>query len=179
MLVHMDGARLYNAASFLNVDLKDITASVGVDILSFGGTKNGMMYGEAVIFFDNKLSRYFEFIRKQGMQLASKMRYISVQFNALLSNDLWLKNAKHANEMAQLLYKELKGIPQVKIMQKVEANAIFAIISKKYIPILQKKFFFHVFNEHKSEVRFMCSFMTKREDVLNLAQIIRNTIRNY
>jgi len=178
MLLHMDGARLYNAASYLNVDLKDITGNVGVDILSFGGTKNGMMYGEAVIFFDKKLSRYFEFIRKQGMQLASKMRYISVQFDALLSNNLWLKNAKHANDMAQLLYKELKNISQIKITQKVEANAVFAIIPQMYIPILQKKYFFHVFNEHTSEVRFMCSFTTKKEDVLNLAQTIRNTIRN-
>ena len=103
MLLHMDGARLCNAAAFLKVDLNEICGKVGVDILSFGGTKNGMMYGEAVVFFDKALSKNFEFIRKQGMQLTSKMRYISAQFSAFLSANLWLHNAQHANEMAQLL----------------------------------------------------------------------------
>ena len=176
MLIHMDGARLCNAAAYLNVDLNDITGKVGVDILSFGGTKNGMMYGEAVIFFKKQISKNFEFIRKQGMQLASKMRYISAQFNALLSTDLWLKNARYANKMAQILYQELKNIPQVKITQKVEANAVFAIIPKQYIAKLMKKYFFHVFNENKSEVRLMCSFNTQKEDIMNFAKTIRKTI---
>ena len=178
MLIHMDGARLCNAAASLNVDFTAITTDVGVDVLSFGGTKNGMMYGEAVIFFNKQLASNFEFIRKQGMQLASKMRYIAVQFHALLTNNLWLKNAQHANEMAQLLCTELKGIPQITITQKVEANAVFAIIPKRYIPVLQKQYFFHVFNEQKSEVRLMCSYMTKREDVLDLAQTIRSIIHS-
>lgn len=176
ILIHMDGARLCNAAAYLNVDLNDITGNVGVDVLSFGGTKNGMMYGEAVVFFNKHLSKNFEFIRKQGMQLASKMRYISAQFNALLSADLWLKNARHANEMAQLLYDELKNAPHIQITQKVEANAVFAIIPKQYITALQKKYFFHVVNEHTSEIRLMCSFNTQREDILNLARTIRKTI---
>ena len=176
MLIHMDGARLYNAAASLNVGMKEITGDAGVDILSFGGTKNGMMFGEAVIFFNKKVSKDFVYIRKQGMQLASKMRFISAQFEAFLSNDLWLKNARYANKMTQLLHKELKDVPQIKIAQKVEANAIFAIIPKKYIIPLQKEYFFHVFNERTSEVRWMCSFDTTKEDIMNFTEIIRKTI---
>jgi threonine aldolase len=176
MLLHIDGARLCNAAAGLDVGLNDITGKVGVDILSFGGTKNGMMFGDAVVFFDKNLSKNFEFIRKQGMHLTSKMRFISAQFEALLSNDLWLKNAKYANKMAQLLYNEVKDIPQIKVTQKVQANAVFATIPKKYIVPLQKKYFFHVFNEHTSEVRWMCSFNTTKEDIMNFAETIRKTI---
>ena len=177
MLLHMDGARLSNAAASLNMSMKEITKDAGVDILSFGGTKNGMMFGEAVVFFDKKLSEDFEYIRKQGMQLASKMRFISSQFETFLSNDLWLENAQHANQMAQLLYKNVKNIPGVKISQKVQGNAVFAIIPKKYIPVLQKKYFFYVFDESKSEVRWMCSFNTKKEDVLDFVEAIKNTLK--
>ena len=176
MLLHVDGARLSNAAVALNLGFKEITKDVGVDLLSFGGTKNGMMFGEAVVFFDKKLSKNFEYIRKQGMQLASKMRYISAQFEAFLSNDLWLKNAKHANDMAQLLYESLKKIPETKVTQKVEGNAVFVMIPKKYIPNIKSKYFFHVFDELKSIARFMCSYNTSEEDVINLANTIRKTI---
>jgi threonine aldolase len=176
MLLHVDGARLCNAAAHLNVGLYDISGKVGVDVLSFGGTKNGMMFGDAVIFFDKKLSKNFEFFRKQGMQLTSKMRFISAQFEAFLSNDLWLKNAKYANKMAQLLYNEIKDIPKVKVTQKVQVNSIFAIIPKKYIKPLQRKFFFHVFNENISEVRWMCSFNIKKSDIINFAKTIKKTM---
>ena len=176
MILHMDGARLCNAAASLNVDLKKITADSGVDVLSFGGTKNGMMFGDAVIFFDKKLSKNFEFIRKQGMHLTSKMRYISTQFKALLSNDLWLKNAKHANKMAQLLYNEIKNIPQIKITQKVQVNAVFATLPKNIITKLWKKYAFHIIDEKTLEVRWMCSFNTTRDDVLNFVRTIRQTI---
>jgi len=176
MLIHVDGARLCNAAASLNVGMKQITKDVGVDLLSFGGTKNGMMFGEAVVFFDKKLSKNFIYIRKQGMQLASKMRFISAQFEALLSNDLWLKNAKHSNEMAQLFYKEIKDIKKIKITQKVQTNAVFAIIPKNYIVPLQKEYFFYVFNEQTSEVRCMCSFDTTKEDVMNFSKTIRRII---
>ncbi len=176
MLVHVDGARLSNAAASLNVGMKEITQDVGVDLLCFGGTKNGMMFGEAVIFFNKKLSKNFVFFRKQGMQLASKMRFISVQFEALLSNNLWLKNAKHSNKMAQLLYREIKDIPKIKITQKVQTNAIFAIIPKNYVIPLQKEYFFYVFNELTSEVRWMCSFDTTTEDIMNFSNTIRRII---
>jgi len=173
MLIHMDGARICNATAFLNVDLKSITTNVGVDVLSFGGTKNGMMFGDAVIFFDKKLSKNFEFIRKQGMQLTSKMRFISAQFNAFFRNDLWLKNAKHANKMAQLLYENVKDIPNIEITQKVQANAVFAKFDKKYNQKLLKKYFFHVFDEKENIVRWMCSFNTTEKDVMNFVSTIK------
>jgi threonine aldolase len=173
MLLHIDGARLSNAAASMNKNLKEITNDIGVDLLSFGGTKNGMMFGEAVIFFNKSLSKNFEYIRKQGMQLASKMRFISSQFEAFLSNNLWLKNADHANKMTTLLYNNIKDIPNVKIIQKVDANAIFATIPKKSISILQKKYYF---SNNKSVVRWMCSFNTKEEDVLGFVKIIKKTV---
>jgi threonine aldolase len=176
MLLHMDGARLSNAAAFLKVGLNDVSGNVGVDVLSFGGTKNGMMYGEAVVFFDAHLAKNFEFIRKQGMQLTSKMRYISAQFSAFLTNDLWLRNASHANEMAQLLAKNLQGIPGVMITQKVEANMVYAVIPSHCITTLQKQYYFHRFNERTCEVRLMCSFTTQPEDVLSFVSAIRKTL---
>jgi threonine aldolase len=176
MLLHMDGARLCNAAAFLKVDLNEISGKVGVDVLSFGGTKNGMMYGEAVVFFDTLLGKNFEFVRKQGMQLTSKMRYISAQFTAFLTENLWLQNAQHANEMAQLLAKELRRIPGLKITQKVEANMVYAVIPNHCITAMQKHYYFHRFNERTCEVRLMCSFTTKKEDVLGFAKALRKFI---
>jgi len=174
----MDGARLCNAAAFLKVDLNEICGKVGVDILSFGGTKNGMMYGEAVVFFNKELSRDFEFIRKQGMQLTSKMRYISAQFSAFLANDLWLQNASHANRMAQLLARQLQSIPGVKITQKVEANMVYTIIPNHCIATLQKQYYFHRFNEHTCEVRLMCSFTTQPEEVRLFTESIRKVLHS-
>ena len=176
LLVHVDGARICNAAVFLKKDLKKITKDVGVDILSFGGTKNGMIYGEAVIFFDKKLTKDFEFYRKQGMQLASKMRFISAQFNAFLENLLWKKNAEHANEMAQYLKNELEKLSMVKIVQKVEANMVFAYIPKKYLEQLRKEFFFHVFDEKACVARLMCSFDTKKESIDELVSKLRKIL---
>jgi len=176
MLLHMDGARLCNAAAFLKTGLHEISGAAGVDVLSFGGTKNGMMYGEAVVFFDAQLAKNFEFIRKQGMQLTSKMRYISAQFSAFLTNNLWLKNALHANEMAQLLAEQLQSIPGIEITQKVEANMVYAIIPNQCITRLQKQYYFHRFNERTCEVRLMCSFITQPAEVLSFAQAIRKTV---
>ncbi len=176
MILHMDGARLCNAAAYLNSDLSDITKDAGVDILSFGGTKNGMMFGDAVIFFDKKLSKNFELYRKQGMHLTSKMRYISAQFNAFFENDLWLENAKHANSMSKLLYEEIKDINDLKITQKVQGNEIFAKFDKKYNKKLLKKYFFHVFDEKENIVRFMCSFNTKEKDILDFSKEIKRII---
>ena len=173
LLLHVDGARLCNAAASMKKNLKEITNDVGVDILSFGGTKNGMMFGEAVVFFNKSLSKNFKYIRKQGMQLASKMRFISIQFETFLSNDLWLKNAQHANKMTRLLYKNIKDIAELNIIQRVEVNSIFAIIPNKFIDILQKKYFFY---NHNSEVRLMCSFNTKEEYVLCFAKKIKKTL---
>ncbi len=176
MLLHMDGARLCNAAAFLKTGLHELSGAAGVDVLSFGGTKNGMMYGEAVVFFDQNLAKNFEFIRKQGMQLTSKMRYISAQFSAFLSNDLWLRNALQANEMAQLLAEQLRSIPGIEISQEVQTNMVYAVIPNHCILRLQKQYYFHRFNERTCEVRLMCSFTTQPQDVLRFAEAIRKTI---
>ncbi len=176
MFLHMDGARLCNAAAFLKTGLNEISGAAGVDVLSFGGTKNGMMYGEAVVFFDRSLAKNFEFIRKQGMQLTSKMRYISAQFSAFLSDDLWLRNASHANEMAQLLAEQLQRIPGIEVSQKVEANMVYAIIPNHCILTLQKQYYFHRFDEHTCEVRLMCSFTTTPQDVIRFSEAIKRAM---
>ena len=176
MFLHMDGARLSNAAAALNLSLKGISGDLGVDILSFGGTKNGAMCIEAVILFNKALVKNFKYIRKQGMQLPSKMRFISAQFIALLSDDLWLQNAKHANEMAKLLEKELKSLLQIKITQPVETNAVFAILPKEQISKLQEKYFFYIWNEDIFEVRLMTSFNTTKEDIENFVQYTKEIL---
>jgi threonine aldolase len=177
LLLHVDGARIANAAVSLNVSLKEITADAGVDVLSFGGAKNGMMYGEAVVFFDKKLATDFKYIRKQGMHLPSKMRFISAQFETLLSGDLWRRSAAHANRMARVLASELEKIPQIKITQPVEANGVFAEIPAKYVPALQKKYFFYVWNEETSECRFMASFDTTEDDIRDFVALVRKTVK--
>lgn len=177
MYLHMDGARLSNAAAALNLPLKAISHDVGVDILSFGGTKNGVMCVEAVIIFNKKLVEDFKYIRKQGMQLASKMRFISAQFIALLSNDLWLINARHSNEMAKKLASELVKISKIKLTQEVETNAVFAIIPKEYITLIQEKHFFYVWNEEISEVRLMTSFDTTEEDIDNFVNYLKEVMK--
>lgn len=165
LLLHMDGARIANAAVSLNCSLRDITADAGVDVLSFGGTKNGAMYGEAIVFFTPGLTDYFKYFRKQSMQLASKMRYIAVQFEALLENELWRRNALHANEMASILAEKVRKIDGVKITGPVESNGVFAVIPHGIIQALQQEFFFYVWDEKRSEVRWMTSWDTKIEDI--------------
>ena len=177
MLLHVDGARIANAAASLGKSLKAITRDAGADVVSFGGAKNGMMYGEAVVFFNRELARNFKYTRKQGMHLPSKMRFISAQFEALLSNNLWRRNAEHANRMAQLLAHQLTTIPQVQVTQKVESNGVFARLPRKHIPSLQKHYFFYVWNEERSEVRFMTSFDTTEDDIQNFIRIVRKTIK--
>ncbi len=177
MLLHMDGARLSNAAVSLGTGFKDITANAGVDVLSFGGTKNGMLFGESIIFFNRQLADNFKYIRKQGMQLASKMRFISAQFETYLSGDLWKRNAMHANNMAKLLYNEISDIPQIKITRKVQANSVFAILPGKYIKRLQEEYFFYVWDEEKSEVRWMTSFDTTEEDVYGFTAFIKDIVK--
>jgi threonine aldolase len=176
LLVHMDGARLCNAAVSLNVPLAALTRDVGIDILSFGGTKDGMMLGEAVIFFDKNISHHFKYIRKQGMQLISKMRFVSAQFVALLSHDLWKRNAQHANNMAQLLHEELVKIPKIVISRKVQANAVFVYLTPQLIALLHEKYYFYVWDPITSEVRWMTSFATTKEEILDFVQYIKENI---
>jgi threonine aldolase len=176
MCLHMDGARIANAAVSSGLTLRESTRDLGVDVLSFGGTKNGAMGAEAVVFFNKKFSRDFLYLRKQAMQLASKMRFISAQFEALLSNDLWRKNAQRANRMAQVLQKEVSKIPGVKIVYKVEANGVFAQIPRAAIAKLQKRYFFYVWDEERSVVRWMCSFDTSEKDVKQFARFVAETL---
>ncbi|MCF7918310.1 MAG: low specificity L-threonine aldolase [Candidatus Cloacimonetes bacterium] len=176
LLVHMDGARIANAAVALNCTFKEMTTDTGIDLLSFGGTKNGMMFGEAAIFFRPELAADFKYFRKQNMQLHSKMRYISAQFSALLTDELWYKNARHSNDMAQLLYKELQNVIGIKITRPCYVNSVFAILPEKVIPRLQQKYFFYVWDEHTNEVRFMTTFDTTEDDINNFVKALNEEL---
>lgn len=176
MFVHMDGARLANAAAALNQNLRQATHDLGIDILSFGGTKNGLMGGEAIVFFNRKLADNFKFIRKQGMQLASKMRFIAVQFETLLTDDLWLKSAGHANRMAKLLEMELRNIPALEVAYPVEANGVFVKVPREAIGRIKERYFFYVWNEETSVVRWMCSFDTTEEDIRQFAAFVKECV---
>ncbi|RPH68955.1 threonine aldolase, partial [bacterium] len=176
MYLHMDGARLANAAISLNTGFREFTADAGVDILSFGGTKNGMLFGESVIFFRPGLADDFKYLRKQSMQLVSKMRFISAQFESYLNDKLWYLNAQHANKMAQLLLKKVSSNSKVQITQKVEANAVFAIIPHDVIEPLQKRYFFYVWDENSNEVRWMTSFDTTTEDIEGFSEYLNSLL---
>ena len=177
MFLHMDGARIANAAASLGQSLRQATRDLGVDVLSFGGTKNGIMGGEAVVFFDRRLSHDFLYLRKQGMQLASKMRFIAVQFEALLTDNLWRRSADHANGMARLLEKEISRIPGVKIVWKVEANGVFVQIPRRAIEKIMKRYFFYIWIEDENIVRWMCSFDTTEEDVKAFAKVVAEAVQ--
>lgn len=177
MKVHVDGARLANAAATLGLPLRAFTTDVGVDVLSFGGTKNGMLLGEAVVVLNPDAGRGMQFLRKAGMQLASKMRFLSVQFEALLGGDLWLRNASHANAMARRLADEVRGLPGLRITQAVESNAVFAILPKDVTERLQKRFRFYTWNEHTGEVRWMASFDTTESDIDTFAAAVAEELR--
>jgi threonine aldolase len=176
MILHMDGARISNAAASLGVTLGALTQDAGVDILSFGGTKNGTMFGEAVVFLTPGLAPDFKYIRKQGMQLHSKMRFIAAQFTALLADDLWLRNASHANAMAEFLLNKVAGLTSVEVTQKREANAVFAKLPPGKIAELQARVPFHVWDERTGEVRWMTSFDTTEEDVATFARAIEEAL---
>ena len=176
LLLHMDGARIFNAAAYLNVSLRAITSEAGVDALSFGGTKNGMLAGEAVVFFKRALADDFEYRRMQGMQLSSKMRFVAAQYTALLSNDLWKRSATHANRMAQLLAGELAGIRGLTLTQPVEANEVFVVIPPEIVPRLQQQWPFHIWNESKSEARLITSFDTIESDIMDFSALVRSAL---
>ena len=165
MYVHMDGARIANACAALRLSLKELTVDCGVDILSFGGTKNGLMMGECVIIFNKDLQREARCVRKQSAQLASKMRYLSCQFIPYLENDLWLENARKANSSAYRLAEALKKYPQIRFTQKVESNQLFFTIPTEPLKKLQEKYFFYMWNEEINEARFVTSWDTTEEDI--------------
>ncbi len=182
MYLHMDGARISNAVVALETDFSSITTDVGVDVLSFGGTKNGLMLGEVVIFFNKDLAKDFEYARKQGMQLHSKMRFIAAQFTRYLTDDLWKKNATIANKMAEKLTEEISKVSGFEVSQKVEANGVFVLMPADLVPKLQEKYFFHIWKESPDikssipmkEVRLMCSWDTTEEDIDGFIALIKS-----
>jgi threonine aldolase len=177
MYLHMDGARISNAAVALNLPFRSFTTDAGVDILSFGGTKNGMMFGEAICFLKPGLSENFKYLRKQGMQLASKMRFISGQYIAFFRNDLWKKSATHSNAMAQLLYNKVKDLKGITITQKVESNGVFVIIPHNIVGTLQKHYFFYPWDESRSEYRWMTSWDTTEEDIEKFVELLKKELK--
>ena len=174
LAVHLDGARIANAAAALDVPLRAFTTDVGVDVVSFGGTKNGMMLGECVVVLNPEAVRGMAFLRKLSMQLASKMRFVSVQFDALLSGDLWLRNARHANTMAVRLEAAVRDVEGVEVQRPVEANSVFAILPADVTRRLQGRYPFYVWDEHRGEVRWMTSFDTTQGDVDGFAAALRD-----
>jgi threonine aldolase len=177
MFLHVDGARIANAAVSLGQTLRHATRDLGVDVLSFGGTKNGTLGGEAVVFFHPEMSKDFLYLRKQSMQLASKMRFIAAQFEALLTGDLWRRSAEHANRMARLLEKEVSRIPGVRIVWNVEANGVFAQIPKHAIEKIKEHYFFYMWIEEESIVRWMCAFDTTEDDVRQFAEVVSEAMK--
>ncbi|MCL2098537.1 MAG: low specificity L-threonine aldolase [Bacteroidales bacterium] len=165
MFLHIDGSRLCNAAAALNMPFKAFTTDCGVDAFSFGGTKCGLLIGEVVVLLRPELSRDALYMRKQAAQLYSKMRFVSVQFEAFLANDLWKTLALHSNRMAALLGEELAKLPGVKLAYPVQANGVFVAMPRKVINALLKEYFFYVWNEERNEIRLMCSFDTTEEDI--------------
>jgi threonine aldolase len=165
LLVHVDGARIANAVAALGNDLRGITIDAGVDVISFGGTKNGMMYGEAVVFCRPELAARARHVRKQLAQLPSKARFIAAQFLALLEDDLWLRLAGHANEMGARLADRVARLPGVDLARAQEVNSVFAIVPADVIRTLQQWCFFYIWDEHIGEVRWMTAWDTTPEDV--------------
>ncbi len=176
LFLHMDGARFCNAAAGLGVGLKALSADAGVDLLTFGGTKNGLMLGEAIVVFRPELAEPIAYLRKQSAQLASKMRYLSAQFTAYLEGDLWLRNASVANGMARLLAEQAGQIAGVQLTRPVQANAVFAILQPDAIEKLQAEYFFYVWDFEKNEVRWVCSFDTTEQDVMKFVDALRRAL---
>jgi len=172
MLLHMDGARIANAAVSLNLPFKALSSDAGVDVLSFGGTKNGMMLGEAICFLKPELAKDFKYIRKQGMQLASKMRFISAQYVAYFRNDLWKNCASHSNSMATLLASRLHQFDKIQITQMVQSNGVFVIIPPEVAERLRNHYFFYPWDEKRHEYRLMTSWDTTETDIADFVRLL-------
>ncbi len=176
MYLHMDGARLANAAVALNCTFKEMTTDCGVDCLSFGGTKNGLMMGESVVLLNPLLDDGVKYRRKQMSQLCSKMRFVAVQFEAYLKDELWRRNAEHSNHMAHLLYEGLKDVPQVKVMYPVQVNSVFAQLPHDAWHKLLDDYFFYDWDESNNVVRWMCSFDTTEDDIHHFVDAIKKVV---
>ncbi|MFJ2932433.1 threonine aldolase family protein [Streptomyces sp. NPDC087219] len=176
MKVHLDGARIANAAASLDVPMRAFTNAVGVDVISYGGTKNGMLFGEAIVVLNPDAVSHMKHLRKLSMQLASKMRFVSVQLEALLAKDLWLRNARHANAMAQRLAAGVRELDGVEILYPVQANAVFARLPQEVTRRLQERFRFYFWDESAGDVRWMCAFDTTEDDVDAFLQALKEEL---
>jgi threonine aldolase len=176
LIVHMDGARLANAAIFLNKTFKEMTSDLGVDLVSLGGSKNGFMLGEAIIFINTGLYRNFKYIRKQCLQLPSKSRFIAAQFLAYFENDLWKDIAKHSCNKATQLAIEIAKIPELKIIYPVESNAVFVQIPQKMVKQIREKYFFYIWNELDFTCRLMMCWDTEDKDITGLVEQINQSV---
>ncbi|MGG5751362.1 threonine aldolase family protein [Zafaria sp. Z1313] len=176
MKVHMDGARLSNAAAALGLPLRAFTRDAGIDILSLGGTKNGLMFGEAVVVLDPEAAHGLKYLRKMNMQLASKMRFTSAQLVALYGGDLWLRSASHANAMAARLRAAVDALEGVEATQPTQSNAVFARLSNAVADRLRERFRFYDWDRGAGEVRWMCSFDTSEEDIDAFAAALREEL---
>jgi threonine aldolase len=174
LLLHVDGSRLANAAAALGVPLRAVATDAGVDALSFGGTKNGLLFGEAVVMLRPGLGEGLPYLRKQTLQLASKGRYLAAQFVALLDGDLWLRSAAHANAMAARLATAVAGVPGIRITQAVESNGVFAVLPRAATEALQRDWRFYTWDERSGEVRWMCSWDTTADEIDAFAAAIRS-----
>ena len=176
MYLHMDGARLANAAVALGCSFADMTTAVGVDCLSFGGTKNGLMMGESAVILNPALDVELKYRRKQMTQLCSKMRFVAAQFEAYLTNDLWRRNAEHSNAMARMLYDAVSQVDGVDVVYPVAANSVFARLPRQAWKALQKEYFFYDWDEERDVVRWMCSFDTTEEDIRHFVAALRRIL---
>jgi threonine aldolase len=173
--VHVDGARIGCAVASLGSSIAEMT-SAGVDVLSFGGTKQGLLCGEAVVFLRPGLGDDFPFWQKHTMQLASKMRFISAQFEALLEGDLWIENGRRANGMAQVLLASVRELPGVEVVYPVQANSVFARIPADLVEPLQRETFFWPWDERAGVVRWMCAFDTEANDIVRFVEKLSSTM---
>lgn len=176
LLVHMDGARLANACAALDCSFFDLTTALGVDLLSFGGTKNGLLMGEAVVFLNPEIGEGFQYLRKQGMQLVSKMRFVGAQMLRYLQDDLWLENARHANDMAKRLAHKAGKLEHVTIKGEVQSNGVFAQIPPEATEILLEKYYFYVWDEHSHTLRWMTSWATTEAEVDEFVADIKKAV---
>jgi threonine aldolase len=176
MFVHMDGSRIANAAAALGVPLRAFTTDVGVDVLSLGGTKNGLMYGEAVVVLNPDAARGLLYLRKAAMQLSSKMRFVGAQFEVLFGTDLWLRSASHANAMARRLGAAVADVPGLQITHDAQVNSVYVVLPADVTVRLQERFPFYVWDHTTGEVRWMCAFDTTEADVDDFAEAVRKEL---
>ncbi len=177
LIVHVDGARIANAAVALGATLRDATVEAGVDVLSFGGTKNGLMLGEAMCFFKPKVDAgAAPFVQKQSMQLGSKMRYLGAQLDALLTDERWSRYAAHANSMATRLYDRVRAIPGIRVTRPVRCNSVFVTLDRSAMERIRRQYFFYLFDEALPEVRWMTHWATTAQDVDEFADCVERAV---